>query len=640
MERLPAPNLETPSNRDAREFTGEDSPGQMTYIGGWTGPERGGKCIFDNQDVYVGEWVTGHADGHGVRVWDDGCRYEGQWKNGLPHGRGKVTHVDGGYQDGQWGQGILTGWADERLQMVSFSIIIPCHMASLPVGSFGVSVHTNGNRYEGQMLNALAHGKGTFTGVDGSVFEGQWVNNVKSGHGTMTWSDGRVYKGNWEFDQMSGYGVETSSSEGTEYKAQWLNGLRDGQGCLTYFTGPRSGDKYEGDWQQGSATGAGSMIYSNGDKYIGQWLNGLKHGYGIQQYAVDMVTYEGSWVNGKREGQGTITRPGCKPSQGTWKDDKMLPPSLRTHTASRPPPTVKSLTNKPAWTAEKAAARKARADRIMAELIREEEADKARRQEEETRAMEAVRKLKAKRERAAARKSCPAIETPARSDDENEQEKEDTPAASTSLSPSADQSNVLWFGVFEPPVDEADEDNGDPFIAVPRKKKSKNKQKGCTYPKTTNETSAHEFAPSTPSPASVSKCASARPSHLSSFASVSYDKHQDPPRHSSRTTRMAMWVPKAKSPAHPSTSTTTPYRQTKSLTAVPRLRNTRLRLSRREPDSCSRCKTSRNVRASQAVMRGEEEPVLRCLCGATAYDADTKENLMRKLEEHFTWGFM
>ncbi|CEM37032.1 unnamed protein product [Vitrella brassicaformis CCMP3155] len=175
-------------------------------------------------------------------------------------------------------------------------------------------------------------------------------------------------------------------------------------------------------------------------------------------------------------------------------------PSLRAHV--QPPAADRQVSHRRPCT-QPLRDRAAKADRIMAELIREEEANKARRQEEETRAMEAVRKLRAKTERAAARKS----------DDENEEVKGNTPAARF-LSPSADQSSVLWCDVFEPPVDEADEDNGDPLIPVTRKK---NKQKSCTYPTTTNKKSANEFALSTPSPASVSAYASARPSYPSSY---------------------------------------------------------------------------------------------------------------------------
>lgn len=41
-----------------------------------------------------------------------------------------------------------------------------------------------------------------------------------------------------------------------------------------------SGNRYEGDWQNGNITGYGILVYSDGDVYEGEWLDGRMHGQG------------------------------------------------------------------------------------------------------------------------------------------------------------------------------------------------------------------------------------------------------------------------------------------------------------------------------------------------------------------------
>ena len=41
-----------------------------------------------------------------------------------------------------------------------------------------------------------------------------------------------------------------------------------------------SGDKYVGEFKDGSFSGQGTYTYANGEKYVGEWKDGKEHGQG------------------------------------------------------------------------------------------------------------------------------------------------------------------------------------------------------------------------------------------------------------------------------------------------------------------------------------------------------------------------
>ena len=45
------------------------------------------------------------------------------------------------------------------------------------------------------------------------------------------------------------------------------------------------GSTYEGHWERGSMSGAGTLLQPNGDKYDGMWFRGLRSSSGIQTWA-------------------------------------------------------------------------------------------------------------------------------------------------------------------------------------------------------------------------------------------------------------------------------------------------------------------------------------------------------------------
>jgi hypothetical protein len=68
--------------------------------------------------------------------------------------------------------------------------------------------YTNGNKYIGQKLGSMKHGKGKYIFKDGSYYDGQWENNKISGKGSLYFSDQRLeYTGEWSNDEYNGWGV-------------------------------------------------------------------------------------------------------------------------------------------------------------------------------------------------------------------------------------------------------------------------------------------------------------------------------------------------------------------------------------------------------------------------------------------------
>jgi hypothetical protein len=64
--------------------------------------------------------------------------------------------------------------------------------------------------------------------------------------------------------------------------------------------GEWEGQKYTGEWKDGSRYGLGTLTYRSGAKYAGEWKDGNRHGQGIMTYT------------------------GGRTDSGVWADDKFL----------------------------------------------------------------------------------------------------------------------------------------------------------------------------------------------------------------------------------------------------------------------------------------------------------------------------
>lgn len=82
----------------------------------------------------------------------------------------------------------------------------------------GISDH-----YEGKCKNSFANGKGIATGID--RYEGQFINGLPQGSGSYTWSDGSTYTGEWLEGLRHGIGKYTIRKNGKDsiQNGLWLN---------------------------------------------------------------------------------------------------------------------------------------------------------------------------------------------------------------------------------------------------------------------------------------------------------------------------------------------------------------------------------------------------------------------------------
>ena len=96
------------------------------------------------------------------------------------------------------------------------------------------------------------------------------------------------------------------------YTVTWTNCI----GTFT-FTG---GDKYTGEFSDGTFNGQGTLTFANGAKYVGGFKDGMRSGQGTSTLP-DGRKYVGEFRDGKTNGQGTEYRAdGSILQSGIWED--------------------------------------------------------------------------------------------------------------------------------------------------------------------------------------------------------------------------------------------------------------------------------------------------------------------------------
>ncbi|XP_074280589.1 phosphatidylinositol 4-phosphate 5-kinase 6-like [Silene latifolia] len=173
--------------------------------------------VFNNGDLYTGQWVDNLPNGHGKYLWNDGCMYVGEWYKGKTMGKGRFS------------------WP-------------------------------SGATYEGDFNNGFMDGKGTYTGPEGDSYRGFWAMNLKHGNGTKNYVNGDSYQGEWQKGMQEGQG-KYQWVNGNSYIGSWENGVIQGNGTLTLG----NGNKFEGAWEVGFPKGEGTYTLDDGTSYVGVW---------------------------------------------------------------------------------------------------------------------------------------------------------------------------------------------------------------------------------------------------------------------------------------------------------------------------------------------------------------------------------
>lgn len=219
-------------------------------VGTYTGPtvlkalpHGVGKAVYDDGDVYEGEWEDGRFNGKGKLTYSDGGVYEGEWKDGSFNGKGKLTYPNGVVYEGEFKNGNFDGE--------------------------GKLTFSDGKVYEGEFEYNYINGKGKLTFPDGGVYEGEFDHAHRNGEGKETNPDGSIYEGEWKYDERHGKGKETFSN-GTVYEGEFKDDEFNGKGKITY----PDDTVYKGEFKDSQYNGKGKITFDDGETLKGYYYNG------------------------------------------------------------------------------------------------------------------------------------------------------------------------------------------------------------------------------------------------------------------------------------------------------------------------------------------------------------------------------
>lgn len=160
----------------------------------------------------------------------------------------------------------------------------------------------DGQRYQGEWLNNLRHGKGSQFYKNGSKYEGNWKEGMRHGLGILWNCDSKrfrvKYSGEWRDDIPHGMGTHYDE-HGNVYEGNWVTGQRSGLGKMTYESGSVDipSDIYEGEWQSDTRHGRGTMTYAQQNVYEGHWENNVRKGTGSMFFVSKGTRFDGIWFN-------------------------------------------------------------------------------------------------------------------------------------------------------------------------------------------------------------------------------------------------------------------------------------------------------------------------------------------------------
>lgn len=250
------------------------------------------KEIKTPEGVYEGDIQLGMVDGNGRFTWNNQDCYSGNFKDNEIDGQGKLILANGGSYNGEFQSGIRSGsgkfrWKDGKTYVGNWS--------NDTITGEGTVTYTNGDTLEGYFRDGIFL-SGVYTTTTPLakyriVFEDDNVTNVK-----IEYTNGIVYNGEYENGSFNGEGTLVYSN-GDTYKGDFVNGKKDGNGEYTW----KDGARYTGEWKSDKMNGEGTYYYSsdaNGYKLTGSFSDNHPTGK-LQYYTDDSKSYETDWENGK-----------------------------------------------------------------------------------------------------------------------------------------------------------------------------------------------------------------------------------------------------------------------------------------------------------------------------------------------------
>ncbi len=172
------------------------------------------------------------------------------------------------------------------------------------------------NRYEGELVNGVKHGRGTMYYKTGNIYKGEWRNGVKHGMGEFIFKEtGDSYVGEFINDKIGGYGRMVFGT-GEIYEGHYLNGVRDGRGTLICPDGRR----FEGDWIGDKLNGMCTLWYSDGRVLQGTYVNSK-----CQDGFTTMKGDDGFWHKVRYVRPELENAEGCEVVLVSYPEDKKIP---------------------------------------------------------------------------------------------------------------------------------------------------------------------------------------------------------------------------------------------------------------------------------------------------------------------------
>ena len=257
-----------------------DSNG-IGYEGVFSGDDIiGDACVsFDSGEKLVGDFKDLVFSARQC-IFENGDVYEGEFTDNLPGGKGKITYADGSEYVGDVEYNMRNGQ--------------------------GVLKYPNGNIYEGGFTNNVREGEGTFTFTDGKKYVGEFSGGNYNGKGTFYYKSGNIYEGDFKDGQREGQGV-MQYANGQKFVGEYRDDKICGHGYY-YFS---NGDVYDGEWENNQMNGSGKLLVAAGseehwdngeydlsERYEGTWKNGKKNGSFIH-YRLNLA-FDETYADGKK----------------------------------------------------------------------------------------------------------------------------------------------------------------------------------------------------------------------------------------------------------------------------------------------------------------------------------------------------
>lgn len=211
------------------------------------------------------------------------------------------------------------------------SLILPGSYAHAETLSFENGV------YEGEVLNGVPHGEGTFSFSDGASYVGEFKDGLKHGSGTFISGIGQKWVGQFREDRPHGQGIFTWP-DGQKYVGEYRDG-RAWHGTTFLKNGEVKGHTRNGVFKSivsECVRGARKVVtlklrgritqreyeectYPDGAIYLGPWKGQAKHGIGQYQFVGGSV-YQGRFHFGMATGYGKVEWPDGSSQDGFFLD--------------------------------------------------------------------------------------------------------------------------------------------------------------------------------------------------------------------------------------------------------------------------------------------------------------------------------